>query len=68
MEVIFFRNINEIQDDYPIPYWHGEHLDHWLLTGLCSATYYREDNEIPEPKGAGLYIRNKHLHIPYDCR
>ncbi|KAF8078252.1 Clavaminate synthase-like protein, partial [Lyophyllum atratum] len=52
-------------DDEPVDSWCGFHLDHSLLTGLCSAMYLRDDGGadpqvIPSPSPAsGLYIRTR---------
>ncbi|KAF5377212.1 hypothetical protein D9615_006327 [Tricholomella constricta] len=50
-------------DDEPVDSWCGFHLDHSLLTGLCSAMYLRDGHEpevIPSPSPAsGLYIRTR---------
>ncbi|CAL1696322.1 unnamed protein product [Somion occarium] len=65
-------------EDEPIDSWCGFHLDHSLLTGLCSAMYLRE---VPngEPTVAsstspssGLYIKTRggaltKVSIPPDC-
>ncbi|KIM85437.1 hypothetical protein PILCRDRAFT_817457 [Piloderma croceum F 1598] len=51
--------------DEPVDSWCGFHLDHSLLTGLCSAMYLRkEDSSAPtvvsSPSSAtGLYIRTR---------
>ncbi|KAG5648260.1 hypothetical protein DXG03_006218 [Asterophora parasitica] len=63
-------------DDEPVDSWCGFHLDHSLLTGLCSALYLREGPEpeaIPSPSPAsGLYICTRggdltKVAIPADC-
>ncbi|KAG6919583.1 hypothetical protein DXG01_004247 [Tephrocybe rancida] len=52
-------------DDEPVDSWCGFHLDHSLLTGLCSAMYLQEGGDpepivIPSPSPAsGLYIRTR---------
>ncbi|KAF7968190.1 hypothetical protein HWV62_31660 [Athelia sp. TMB] len=52
-------------DDEPVDSWCGFHLDHSLLTGLCSAMFLRQaDNGVPtivpSPSTAsGLYIRTR---------
>ncbi|KAF8634434.1 hypothetical protein AX15_000884 [Amanita polypyramis BW_CC] len=58
--------------------WCGFHLDHSLLTGLCSAMYLQENNDgepsikPPPSPSSGLYIRTRggaltRVLIPYDC-
>ncbi|RCK65981.1 hypothetical protein Cantr_01768 [Candida viswanathii] len=54
--------------------WCGEHLDHSCITGLTSALYLNEKQEVVSPgdSDAGLYIRNRHneivkVNIPEDC-
>jgi len=51
--------------DEPVDSWCGFHLDHSLLTGLCSAMFLRQDDNLPptvvsspSPK-SGLYIRTR---------
>ncbi|KAH7875634.1 Clavaminate synthase-like protein [Lentinula edodes] len=53
-------------EDEPIDSWCGFHLDHSLLTGLCSAMYLEktdsatEPNVVPSPSpSSGLYIRTR---------
>ncbi|KAG6814046.1 hypothetical protein H0H92_003896 [Tricholoma furcatifolium] len=51
-------------DDEPVDSWCGFHLDHSLLTGLCSAMYLHEGNGldpvvVPPPSASGLYIRTR---------
>lgn len=58
--------------------WCGEHLDHSCITGLTSALFLDESQNVthdlpnnPDPT-AGLYIRNRHnqivkVNIPKDC-
>lgn len=64
--------------DEPLDSWCGFHLDHSLLTGLCSAMYLEandgaEPTVVPSPSVAsGLYIRNRggdliKVSIPSDC-
>ncbi|KLO19979.1 Clavaminate synthase-like protein [Schizopora paradoxa] len=64
--------------DEPVDSWCGFHLDHSLLTGLCSALYLKttEDGDpiiVPSPSPeAGLYIRSRggeltKATIPADC-
>jgi len=66
------------RDDEPVDSWCGFHLDHSLLTGLCSAMYLQTTNEgntevVPSPSPeAGLYIRTRggelsKATIPTDC-
>lgn len=52
-------------NDEPVDSWCGFHLDHSLLTGLCSAMYLQE-GESPDPQvipspspTSGLYIRTR---------
>ncbi|EER30509.1 conserved hypothetical protein [Candida tropicalis MYA-3404] len=55
--------------------WCGEHLDHSCITGLTSALYLNDKNEIVTPGSSddsGLYIRNRHneivkVNIPEGC-
>ncbi|KAJ4000266.1 Clavaminate synthase-like protein [Lentinula boryana] len=66
-------------EDEPIDSWCGFHLDHSLLTGLCSAMYLREREMGIEPDAvsslspsSGLYIRTRggdltKVAIPVDC-
>jgi len=68
------------KEDEPIDNWCGFHLDHSLLTGLCSAMYLEapknlsEDPTVvqsPSPT-SGLYIRTRggdltKVSIPADC-
>ncbi|EJF66425.1 Clavaminate synthase-like protein [Dichomitus squalens LYAD-421 SS1] len=65
-------------EDEAIDSWCGFHLDHSLLTGLCSALYLRKDPsgepaivQSPSPT-SGLYIRTRggaltKVSIPADC-
>jgi len=65
-------------EDEPVDSWCGFHLDHSLLTGLCSAIFLREGEgpdptvvPSPSPK-SGLYIRTRggeliKVSIPADC-
>ncbi|PFH54757.1 hypothetical protein AMATHDRAFT_185582 [Amanita thiersii Skay4041] len=64
--------------DEPIDSWCGFHLDHSLLTGLCSAMYLQgypgsEPVVVPPPSvSSGLYIQTrggelKKVSIPQDC-
>ncbi|KAK0465225.1 Clavaminate synthase-like protein [Desarmillaria tabescens] len=54
-------------EDEPVDSWCGFHLDHSLLTGLCSAMYLSSgDDDFSEPievqspsKSSGLYIRTR---------
>ncbi|KAI0343993.1 Clavaminate synthase-like protein [Trametopsis cervina] len=66
-------------DDEPIDSWCGFHLDHSLLTGLCSAMYLKTSAGASEPvvvgspsPASGLYIRTRggdltKVTIPSDC-
>ncbi|KAE9395906.1 Clavaminate synthase-like protein [Gymnopus androsaceus JB14] len=66
-------------EDEPIDSWCGFHLDHSLLTGLCSAMYLQETTSGTEPNvvsspssSSGLYIRTRggdltKVSIPVDC-
>ncbi|TFY83982.1 hypothetical protein EWM64_g42 [Hericium alpestre] len=66
------------KEDEPIDSWCGFHLDHSLLTGLCSAMYLRHNPGSqptvvgsPSPS-SGLYIRSRggdltKVTIPTDC-
>jgi len=50
--------------DEPIDSWCGFHLDHSLLTGLCSAMFLEETEGheprvVPSPPDSGLYIRTR---------
>ncbi|KAF9455010.1 Clavaminate synthase-like protein, partial [Macrolepiota fuliginosa MF-IS2] len=53
------------KEDEPIDSWCGFHLDHSLLTGLCSAMFLRKESNgepavIPSPSpSSGLYIRTR---------
>ncbi|KAI0803138.1 Clavaminate synthase-like protein [Irpex lacteus] len=67
-------------EDEPIDSWCGFHLDHSLLTGLCSALYLKAPEiqggepiavQSPSPS-SGLYIRTRggdltKVSIPADC-
>ncbi|KAI0670203.1 Clavaminate synthase-like protein [Trametes maxima] len=65
-------------EDEAIDSWCGFHLDHSLLTGLCSAMYLRREPagepsvvQSPSPS-SGLYIRTRggtltKVSIPADC-
>ncbi|KAL5518676.1 hypothetical protein ACEPAH_359 [Sanghuangporus vaninii] len=65
-------------EDEPIDSWCGFHLDHSILTGLCSAMYLsHEPNQAPKvvaspSSQSGLYIRSRggdltKVSIPADC-
>jgi len=65
-------------EDEPIDSWCGFHVDHSLLTGLCSALYIQHSpgipaKAIPSPSpSSGLYIRARggeltKVSIPPDC-
>ncbi|KAJ3570871.1 hypothetical protein NP233_g4122 [Leucocoprinus birnbaumii] len=68
----------QAKEDEPVDSWCGFHLDHSLLTGLCSAMFLRKqpggEPEIvssPSPS-SGLYIRTRggdlnKVSIPADC-
>ncbi|KAF9023407.1 Clavaminate synthase-like protein [Hymenopellis radicata] len=69
-----------VDEDEPVDSWCGFHLDHSLLTGLCSAMFLREGDApgapptvVPCPSStSGLYIRNRggeltKVSIPQDC-
>ncbi|KAI0768592.1 Clavaminate synthase-like protein [Trametes elegans] len=65
-------------EDEAVDSWCGFHLDHSLLTGLCSALYLRQEPageptvvQSPSPS-SGLYIRTRggaltKVSIPADC-
>lgn len=53
-------------DESNNPYWCGMHRDHGLFTGLISSAYKKDGKIVPEPSGAGLYIRDKKVKIPAD--
>ncbi|KAK7468550.1 hypothetical protein VKT23_003055 [Stygiomarasmius scandens] len=65
--------------DEPVDSWCGFHLDHSLLTGLCSAMFLQEGKPgeepavVPSPSpNSGLYIRTRggeltKVSIPIDC-
>ncbi|KAF9270571.1 Clavaminate synthase-like protein [Marasmius fiardii PR-910] len=67
------------QVDEPVDSWCGFHLDHSVLTGLCSAMYLRKADNASEPvvvsspsPDSGLYIRSRggkltKVAIPVDC-
>uniref|UniRef100_A0A0W0FAK2 Clavaminate synthase-like protein n=1 Tax=Moniliophthora roreri TaxID=221103 RepID=A0A0W0FAK2_MONRR len=67
------------KEDEPIDSWCGFHLDHSILTGLCSAIYLSKNEGQPEPTvipspspQSGLYIRTRggeltKVAIPADC-
>ncbi|KAI0257426.1 Clavaminate synthase-like protein [Lactifluus subvellereus] len=65
-------------EDEPIDSWCGFHVDHSLLTGLCSALYIKHapgvpPKVVPSPSpSSGLYIRTRggeltKVTIPPDC-
>ncbi|OCH96691.1 Clavaminate synthase-like protein [Obba rivulosa] len=65
-------------EDEPVDSWCGFHLDHSLLTGLCSAMFLRQQPGgdpavVPPPSPtSGLYIRTRggaltKVSIPADC-
>ncbi|TCD70640.1 hypothetical protein EIP91_002359 [Steccherinum ochraceum] len=65
-------------EDEPVDSWCGFHLDHSLLTGLCSAMYLRNESTsppsvVPSPSAAsGLYIKTRggeltKVSIPPHC-
>jgi len=66
------------KEDEPVDSWCGFHLDHSLLTGLCSAIFLRKESN-GEPtmttspsSSSGLYIRTRggdltKVSIPADC-
>lgn len=67
-----------ISEDEPVDSWCGFHLDHSLLTGLCSAMFLRQEptgepSVVPSPSPAsGLYIKTRggeltKVSIPADC-
>jgi len=69
---------NVSPEEESIDDWCGFHLDHSLLTGLCSAMYLREtpagDPSVVPPlsSASGLYIRTRggkltRVLIPHDC-
>lgn len=66
------------KEDDPVDSWCGFHLDHSLLTGLCSAIFLQKTGAgepvvVPPPSSkAGLYIRTRggdltKVSIPEDC-
>ncbi|KAJ8084384.1 hypothetical protein PM082_003153 [Marasmius tenuissimus] len=66
-------------EDEPVDSWCGFHLDHSVLTGLCSAMYLRTEENSPDPvvvsspsSDSGLFIRTRggkltKVSIPMDC-
>ncbi|KAF9458723.1 Clavaminate synthase-like protein [Collybia nuda] len=53
-----------LSDNEPVDSWCGFHLDHSLLTGLCSAMYLQEGEGdpkiiLPPSPESGLYIRTR---------
>jgi hypothetical protein len=61
-------------ENEPVDSWCGFHLDHSVLTGLCSALYLRDGTDaVPAPSpSAGLYIKTRdgtltQVKIPADC-
>ncbi|HLW72748.1 MAG TPA: 2-oxoglutarate and iron-dependent oxygenase domain-containing protein [Candidatus Babeliales bacterium] len=44
-------------DNNENPYWCGAHFDHSLFTVILPAVYFVEEEQIPEPEEAGLFIR-----------
>lgn len=68
---------NTSLEDSAVDSWCGFHLDHSLLTGLCSAMYVSHEHGtptvVPSPSSqSGLYIRNRggdltKVSIPSDC-
>jgi len=65
-------------DDEPVDSWCGFHLDHSLITGLCSAMYISHESSAdplicPAPSAtSGLYIRTRggeliKVSIPSNC-
>ncbi|CCO26178.1 hypothetical protein BN14_00195 [Rhizoctonia solani AG-1 IB] len=49
-------------EDEPVDSWCGFHLDHSMLTGLCSAIYLNQPDSkiVPPPSSqSGLYIRTR---------
>ncbi|KAF4605564.1 hypothetical protein EYR40_004350 [Pleurotus pulmonarius] len=66
------------KDDEPVDNWCGFHLDHSILTGLCSAMFLEQGANgavkvVPSPSpSSGLYIRTRggdltKVTIPPDC-
>ncbi|KII93931.1 hypothetical protein PLICRDRAFT_36150 [Plicaturopsis crispa FD-325 SS-3] len=67
-----------VGENEPVDSWCGFHLDHSLLTGLCSAIFLRQNADgeatvVPSPSPeTGLYIRTRggdltKVSIPADC-
>ncbi|KAL0950715.1 hypothetical protein HGRIS_007491 [Hohenbuehelia grisea] len=65
-------------EDEPVDSWCGFHLDHSILTGLCSAMFLQHGPNgttkvVPSPSpSSGLYIRTRggdltKVSIPQDC-
>ncbi|KIL71833.1 hypothetical protein M378DRAFT_64783 [Amanita muscaria Koide BX008] len=65
-------------EEEPIDSWCGFHLDHSMLTGLCSAIFLKENagdepSIVPPPSStSGLYIRTRggkltKVSIPHNC-
>ncbi|EIW86458.1 Clavaminate synthase-like protein [Coniophora puteana RWD-64-598 SS2] len=75
----YFPPTSDVRDDGPVDSWCGFHLDHSLLTGLCSAMFLKQGNvsnapiaiSSPSPE-SGLYIKTRggeltKVSIPPDC-
>ena len=52
--MLHYHKEGEMTDSNPD--WCGAHLDHGVFTGLMPAYYFRDQDEVDEPKEAGLYI------------
>lgn len=55
--MVFYQNSTDPDLDNPL--WCSAHFDHSLFTALTPASYFVEDEEIPEPEEAGLFVKVK---------
>lgn len=58
--MLYYYPENNIINDHQS--WCGAHFDHGILTGLIPAYYFKDEQEIEEPLGAGLYIQPHDEH------
>lgn len=52
--MLYYKGTDSANDN---PYWCGAHYDHGMFTVLLPAFYYVDGDGMPEPFGAGLYVK-----------
>jgi len=63
--MLFYSPLDQKKDDGSAN-WCGLHKDHGLLTGLCPAVYYKNNEVVQKPKDCGLFINGKEISVSPD--